>query len=71
MITYRVLATTPWGAEDRSQLALSEALRGLGAVRALGETLIGEYSLALIGGLVLVGVAIATAVAMTQAEADA
>lgn len=71
VITYRVLATSPWGLEDRSVRALSDAQRGLEAVRTLGETLVSEYALALMGGVFLIGVAIAVAIAMTQPEVDA
>ena len=70
-ITYRVLATAPWGLENHSIQALTEAQRGLGAVRTLGETLVSGYALALMGGVFLIGVAIAVAIAMTQPEADA
>lgn len=71
VITYRVLATTTWGLEDRSQIALSEAQRGLEAIRSLGETLVNEHALALIGGILLVGVAVAVAAALNQPEVDA
>lgn len=71
VITYRVLATTPWGAEDHSRLALTDALRGLEAIRTLGEALRTEYALALMGGAFLVAVAIAVAFAMNAPEADA
>ncbi|MNR93025.1 NADH:ubiquinone oxidoreductase subunit J [compost metagenome] len=71
VITYRVLATTPWGAEDHSRLALTDAQRGLEAIRTLGETLRTEYALALMGGAFLVAVAIAVAFALNASEADA
>lgn len=71
VITYRVLATTPWGLEDRSAIALTEAQHGLAAIRTFGETLVSEYALALVAGLLLVGVAIASALAMTTPETDA
>ncbi len=71
VITYRVLATTSWGTTDRSVRALGDAQRGLNAIRALGEALSGEYALALIGGLFLVGVAIAVSVALNQPETEA
>jgi NADH:ubiquinone oxidoreductase subunit 6 (subunit J) len=71
VITYRVLATTPWGTEDRSQRALTDAQHGLEAIRLLGESLSGEVALALIGGIFLVGVAIAVSVALNQPETEA
>lgn len=71
VITYRLLATTPWGLEDHAQIALSEAQHGLAAIRTFGETLVAEYALALMAGLLLVGVAIASALAMTPSEEDA
>ncbi len=69
VITYRVLATTPWGAEDFSRMA--DAPRGLEAIRTLGETLRHEYALALIAGVFLIGVALAVASALSQPEPDA
>lgn len=71
VITYRILATAPWGTEDRSTLALTEAQRGLAALSTLGQTMRNEYALALTAGAVLVGVAVAVAVALGQREADA
>jgi len=71
VITYRVLATTPWGLEDRSRIAMTDAQRGLEAIRLLGESLINEHALALIGGILLIGVAIAVAAALNQPEVEA
>lgn len=71
VITYRVLATTPWGAEDHSRLALSETERGLDGIRLLGEALRGEYALALLGGVLVVVVAFAVATTLFQREPDA
>ncbi len=71
VITYRVLATTPWGLEDRSRVALTDVQRGLAAVRTLGEALRGEYALAMIAAALVVGVAVAVALALIPREADA
>lgn len=71
VITYRVLATAPWGAEDRSAFAVTDAQRGIEAVRTLGATLGAEFVLALLLAAVLVGVAIAVAFAFVPRESDA
>lgn len=71
VITYRVLATAPWGTEDRSAFALTDAQRGLEAIRTLGATLSGEFVLALLMAAVLAGVAIAVAFALVPRESDA
>ena len=71
VITYRVLATTSWGAEDHSGRVLTEAQRGLGAMSVLGETLRSEAVLPLIAGALLVGATLATAAALLAPETDA
>lgn len=71
VITYRVLATTPWGAEDHSRLAMSETERGIDAIRLLGEALRGEYALALLGGVLVVAMALAVASILIRKEPDA
>lgn len=71
VITYRVLATASWGLEDRSRMALSDAQRGLEAVRLLGAALSGEYALALLMAAGLVGVTVAAAFALSQRGSEA
>jgi NADH:ubiquinone oxidoreductase subunit 6 (subunit J) len=68
VITYRVVATSPWGVEDRSRISIGDSLQGVEALRALGATILAELALPLLLGGVMVGVAFACAFALTGQE---